>query len=99
MINWVYVGWNALWIAGLSVVFTTISIAAYQSSERNQKLREILFGKGFRLVFDLGMVLFVLGWFGLAGAWWERVLWGILCAGFVFDLGRFIRKKPLPDHA
>jgi hypothetical protein len=98
MIDWVYVGWSALWILGLSVELSAISIAVYRSSERKLNLREVLWGKGFRSFLDLGMVFFCLGLFGLAGAWWERGLWGLLCAGFVFNLWHDNRRKTGINH-
>jgi hypothetical protein len=98
MIDWPYVGWSALWILGLSVELSVISIAVYRSSERNLKLRGVLGERGFRTGLDLGMVLFSLGLFGLAGAWWERVLWGLLCAGFVFNLWQDNRNKAGINH-
>ncbi len=93
MIDWPYVGWSALWILGLSVELSVISIAYYRSSEQSLKLRQVLGERGFRTSLDLGMVFFCLGLCGLAAAWWQRGLWGLLCAGFIVNLWLDSRKK------
>jgi len=93
MIDWVYVGWSALWIVGLSLELTVISIAYYHSGENHQKLGQVLGDRGYQLGVDLGMVLFCLGLAALAGVLWQRLAWGVLCAGFAVNLVYFLVKN------
>lgn len=84
MIDWVFVGLNALWIFGLSLVLATLSLAFYTASYQNKKLFEVL--KGYATFLNLGMLLICLGSCGLARTGWERLLWGVLALGTVANL-------------
>ena len=83
MIDWLYVGLSALWIAGLSLELVTLSIALYLASEEKQRLWNLLSTHGFRLALNLGMLLFCAGLVGLAIEWWENLLWGLLGVSFI----------------
>jgi hypothetical protein len=87
MIDWLYVGLSALWIAGLSLELAALGIALYLASEEKQQLGKVLSRNGFRLALDLGMLLFCAGLAGLAAAWWEKLLWGLLGVGFIASDG------------
>jgi hypothetical protein len=93
MIDWPYVAWSALWILGLSLELAVLSIAYYQSRERHQKLGQVLGEWGFQFSLDLGMMLFCMGLAALAGILWQRLVWGVLCAGFGVNLVYLLLKK------
>jgi hypothetical protein len=98
MIDWVFVGLNALWILGLSLALATLSLALYNASDQNKKLSEVLKRKGYSLFLDLSMILLCLGLFGLLDAWWERLLWGVLALGSITSLWLDTHRKATPKH-
>jgi hypothetical protein len=83
MLDWLYVGLSGLWIAGLSLELTALGFALSFASEEKQRLGKVLSRNGFRLVLDLGMLLFCAGLVGLAAVWWEKLLWGLLGVSFI----------------
>jgi hypothetical protein len=93
MIDWPYVGWSALWILGLSIELAVLSIVYYLSGEHHQNFGQILAGRRYQLTLDLGMVLFCLGLAALAVVAWQRLAWGLLCAGFTVYLFLLLLKK------
>jgi|GEM_PF-6204091 len=81
----IYVTLSALWISGLSVILAVFGIACYLASENHQSLRRIIGIWKFRLFINLGAFLLCIGLLGLAGFLWEKILWGFLGAGIIFD--------------
>ena len=95
MIDWLYVGLSALWIAGLSLELAALGIALYLASEEKQRLSQVLSRSGFRLALDLGLLLFCAGLAALAAVWWEKLLWGLLGVGFVISAWLDRRRIPV----
>ena len=98
MIDWVFVGLNALWILGLSLALATLSLALYNASDQNKKLSEVFKQKGYSPFLDLSMILLCLGFCGLVGAWWERLLWGVLALWSITSLWLDTHRKATPKH-
>jgi hypothetical protein len=86
MIDWLYVCLSALWIAGLSLELAALGIAHYLASDEQPRLGKVLSRRSFRLAVDLGMLLFCAGVGSLAAAWWQKLLWGLLCLGFIISI-------------
>ena len=78
MINWSSVGTGSLWIAGLAIIFATISYAHWQAGERGERLRAVLGVFACQVGLDLGMLLLCTGLFFTARSIWERLAWAAL---------------------
>ena len=61
MINWSSIGTGSLWIAGLAIIFATISCAYWQAAERSERFRAVLGLFGCQVALDLGMLLLCAG--------------------------------------
>ena len=82
MINWVAVGFGALWILGLGLVTAALSFANYLASQQKRRFRQALEMPACKIMIDLGLVFFCLGWTGSVSAVWERLLWAVLALIF-----------------
>ena len=98
MIDWVFVGLNALWILGLGLALATLSLALYVTSDQNKKLSEVLKQRDYSTFLNLGIILSCLGICGLVGTWWERFLWGVLALGSITSLWLDTHRKATPKH-
>lgn len=85
MIDWVSFGFGALWILGLSLVTAALSIANYLASQQKRRFRQMLEMPACRIMIDLGLIFFCLGWAGGVSAVWERLLWTVLALIFAFQ--------------
>lgn len=91
MLDWWGAVHNSLWIMGLSVCLAALSMVSYRSRLGGNRLRQELSGRGFQLLFILGILLFCLGALFSARTWWESALWGVLvviCVGQIIQLWR-----------
>lgn len=84
MIDWINVGFGALWIIGLSVILAALSIAEYQRTTESISWREALKRRGFQIAFNVGLMLFCFGWAGMTREVWEQVVWGLLGIAFAY---------------
>jgi hypothetical protein len=82
MIDWYSVGFSALWILGLGLVTAALSFANYLASQQKMRFRQALEMPAYRIMIDLGLVFFCLGWAGGVSAGWERLLWAVLALIF-----------------
>ena len=82
MIDWVSVVFGALWILGLGLVTAALSFANYLASQQKRRFRQALETPACRIMIDLGLVFFCLGWAGGVSAIWARLLWGVLALMF-----------------
>ncbi|MCP4542495.1 MAG: DUF2723 domain-containing protein [Chloroflexi bacterium] len=80
MIDWVNVFFNALWILGAAVILAALSFYSYDARRRGERLRARLAAAGFQAWLSVGLVLISLSLALIGPRWWERVLWGLLCA-------------------
>jgi hypothetical protein len=96
LIDWPFVGRNALWILGLSIAFAAWSYTSWWASARRVRLRQALDTSGFQLPFSAGMTIFCASLAWGATRWWERVLWIIL--GLVFLWQVFVYWRAAKEH-
>ncbi|HEY5270316.1 MAG TPA: hypothetical protein VII97_08265 [Anaerolineales bacterium] len=82
MIDWYSVGFGALWILGLGLVTTALSFANYLVSQQKRRFKQALEMPACRIMIDLGLVFFCLGWTGSVSAAWERIVWAVLALIF-----------------
>ena len=85
MIDWVVVGFSALWILGLALVVAALSFANYLAGRQKRRFRQALEMPACRIVLDLGLVFFCLGWVGGVSTTWERFVWGGLALIFALQ--------------
>jgi hypothetical protein len=80
-----YVILNTLWISGLSVTLTVLGIVYFLASECHQSMGKVFDHWKYRFFVNLGLFLLCVGLLGLSGVLWEKILWGFLGAGIIFD--------------
>jgi len=85
MIDWVLIGFSALWILGLGLVTAALGFANYLASQQKRRFRQALEMPACRIVLDLGLVFFCLGWAGGVSSTWERFVWGGLALMFALQ--------------
>jgi hypothetical protein len=88
---------NSLWILGLAVLLAVLSWAHWVASTEGKRLRAVLGRPRTRQGLDLGLFLFCAGLAATGRAWWERVLWGLLAAAWIFQIWSAGRKKRYAD--
>jgi hypothetical protein len=71
---------NSLWVLGLAVLLATLSWANWAASVEKVRFRAVLGRPRSQQALDLGLFLFCAGLAATGRAWWERVLWGVVCA-------------------
>ena len=86
MIDWVGLAFNTLWVLGAAVILAALSSSYYEAQRRGERLRMRLAAPGFQVGLSVGLVLFSLGLALIGPRWWERVLWGLLCAMSAWQL-------------
>ncbi len=86
MIDWASLVFNALWVLGAAVILSVLSYASYEARRRGERLRTRLAVPGFQAWLSVGLALISLGLALIGPRWWERVLWGLLCASSVWQL-------------
>ena len=82
MIDWYSVGFGALWIFGLGLEVAALSFANYLASQQKRRFRQELEMPACRIMIDLGLVFFCLGWTGSVSSTWERIVWAVLALIF-----------------
>jgi hypothetical protein len=102
MIDWWFVFVSALWILGLSIVLAAFSYHDWLRRETGRRWKEVRAQPSWQFPFSGGMLLFCLGMgLGREVAWWERTLWGLLAASFVWQTvaGALAMRRPNRDRA
>jgi len=82
----IYVFLSGLWILGLSVILAVLSTGCYQAGENHQPLGKVLNSGKASVFINMGAVLLCAGLAGLAGAAWEKILWGLLGLSFIANM-------------
>jgi len=80
MIEWTNLAFNGLWVLGAAVILAALSLACYEAQRQGEPLRVRLATPSFQLSLSLGLLFISLGAALVGPRWWERVLWGLLCA-------------------
>lgn len=88
---------NSLWILGVATLLTIISWAHWVASSEGQRFRTVLGRPRTRQGLDLGLSLFCAGLAATGRAWWERILWGLLAAAWIFQAWLAGQKKRYAD--
>jgi hypothetical protein len=86
MIDWVNLCFNALWVLGAAVILAALSFFYYEAQRRGERLRARLAAPGFQAWLSVGLALISLSLALIGPRWWERVLWGLLCAMSAWQL-------------
>jgi hypothetical protein len=86
MIDWYSVGFSALWIFGLGLLTSTLSMFTYLAGEKKWRLRQLFETSAFRVMIYLGLELFCIGWAGSVVVTWERIVWGVLALIFAVKI-------------
>ena len=86
MVDWASLAFNGLWVLGAAVILAAFSLSRYEAQRRGERLRMRLVVPGFQLPLLAGLVLISLGVALIGPRWWERVLWGVLCAMSTWQL-------------
>lgn len=81
-IDWRLVAFSAVWLTGLAVVLATFSFADYLAAQRQVRTRVVLGWPGSLAAIYAGFLLFCVGLFGTAPAWWQQALWALLAVAF-----------------
>lgn len=97
MSNWVLLLGNGLWILGGALALGTLSYALWLSRMRKERLGRVLGATAFALILDLSGVLLSCGLLITASNLFEKVLWGLIGAGFLVQVGMLLRRKPTQD--
>lgn len=92
LIDWPGVARNALWIVGLSIGLAALSYASWWAKEHGLRMREALGRPFFTVPFAVGMAAFSISLAWSAVRWWERGLWIMLAAAFLWQLAADARR-------
>lgn len=85
-LDWAGLAFNGVWVLGAAVILAAFSFTSYEAQRRGERLRVRLAAPGFRLWLSIGLAFISLGATLLERRWWERVLWGMLCAASAWRL-------------
>ena len=96
-LNWAILTSNGLWVLGAAVILAAFSLESYEAQRRGERLRVRLTAPGFRLWLSVGLALISLGVTLLGRHWWERALWGMLCAASAWQLRTAWRARRTGD--
>jgi uncharacterized membrane protein len=78
---------NSLWILGLSVILATWSYARYTAYRSGLKVRSKLDELRYAIALDVGLILFIGGMAGTEDRWWARLLWVLIGAAVLIEMG------------
>jgi hypothetical protein len=92
-IDWVGLGFGALWVFGLSLNLAALSWADYERWRTGRRLRDVWGESAYQVVSNFGLVCFCIGLLGSARTIWERIAWGGLAAAFAVFAVRSWRMK------
>ncbi|MHB0879228.1 MAG: hypothetical protein ACYC5O_24585 [Anaerolineae bacterium] len=85
MIDWVGLAFGALWVFGLALALTTVSVAGWVARERGLRLRRLLAARDYIVPIEVGGALFAVGLAYGGLPWWQTGLWLLVAAAFAYD--------------
>lgn len=80
MVDWTALAFHGLWVLGAAVILATFSCLHYEAQRQGERLWVRLSAPGFRLGLSAGLALIGLALALLGSRWWERLLFGAICA-------------------
>jgi hypothetical protein len=86
MIDWVNLGFNSLWILGLSLVLAVTSMMYYHSRSHGKSFREVWNTPRYQRGLNIGLTLFSLGLLGTAQPLPEKIIWGFFMLWFAYQI-------------
>ena len=93
MIDWISVGKNSLWVAGLAAVLASLSWATWLAACTGRRLRETTVAPGIQACLSLGLALVSAGLFLGAGTALERILWLVFLFWFASRVLSAVRAR------
>jgi hypothetical protein len=88
---------NSLWILGLAVLLAVLSWVHWVASTEKNRLRVVLQRAPIQIALEVGLFLFCAGLATTERTWWERTLWGLLAAAWMFQAWATGWKKRYAD--
>ncbi len=85
-LDWIGLAFNSLWVLGAAVILAALGFFCYDAHVRGERLRTRFASPGFQVWLLIGLTLIGLGAALTVSRWWERVLWGLLCAVNVWQI-------------
>jgi putative inorganic carbon (HCO3(-)) transporter len=82
LIDWIHIGENSLWVAGLAAALASLSWAAWLAARTGRRLRQAAIAPGIQACLHLGLAGVSAGLLLSAGAALERVLWLVFLSWF-----------------
>jgi len=93
MLDWLALGFHALWITGLAVILASFSYHHWLAHESGRPFRDLVGRRSWTMSFAGGMVLVSGGVAaGLAEQWWTKAIWITLAAVYLLQLIRVVRR-------
>lgn len=90
---WASIAGNTLWIFGLSLALSVVSIASYQSQRFGKRSDQVLSEPGMKIALNLAALVFCLGLGLLSAPAWGKVLWFILVGLLIYNTAALIAYK------
>ncbi len=96
LIDWRSLGFNTLWILGLSMILAALSFADYEASQRKMRPRVVLRRSDYQVALNVGLFLFCLGLAGSAATWWGMLAWILLAMAFAYQVWSIWQRHSRP---
>lgn len=94
MIDWASVAFNAVWIAGLSIILAAFSYHSWLAGVTGRALRAALNDRSWKLSFSTGMLMTCVGLgYGLTWNRWVTALWTALGVSYAYQLLMSLRER------
>ena len=91
MVDWLSLGFNALWVAGSVLVLAVLSTSNWIARASGQRLRDQLAQPRQKVILALAGQLFCVGMLGTSTILWERIVWDLLVLAFTVLLVQAVR--------
>ncbi len=90
---WGSIAGNTLWIFGLSLALSVVSLAYWQSRMLGKHFGKVLSEPGMKIALNLAALVFCLGLGLLSAPAWGKVLWFILVGLLIYNTAALIAYK------
>jgi hypothetical protein len=87
LIDWVALGFNALWVLGAAILLAAFSYLRWLADESGRPLRDLTSTRSWTITFTAGVLLLCAGIAGgIVERWWERAIWIALAAASAYRM-------------